>query len=51
MGNSKSTNKRDYDNKGTYDNLWEGDRNIVVYVYIDHRAARARTEVFSLRRN
>ena len=28
MGNSKSANKRDYDNKGTYDNLREGNRNI-----------------------
>ncbi len=26
-----------YDDKGTYDNLREGDRNIVVYVYINHR--------------
>ncbi len=28
MGNSKSANKRDYDDKGTYDNLREGDGNI-----------------------
>ncbi len=37
MGISKSANKRDYNDKGTYDNLREGDRNIIVYVYIDHR--------------
>ena len=28
MTTSKSANKRDYNNKGTYDNLREGDRNI-----------------------
>ncbi len=28
MTTSKSANKRDYDNKGIYDNLREGDRNI-----------------------
>ncbi len=28
MTTSKSANKRDYDDKDTYDNLQEGDRNI-----------------------
>jgi hypothetical protein len=30
MTTSKSTNKRDYKDKGTYDNLREGDRNMLL---------------------
>ncbi len=48
MGNSESTNKRDYDNKGTYDNLREGDRNISLSMSTSITvAARARTEVLA----
>ncbi len=48
MTTSKSANKRDYDNKGTYDNLWEGDRNISSSTSTSiTAAAHARTEVLA----
>ncbi len=48
MGKSKSANKRDYDDKGTYDNLREGDRNISSSTStLITAAARARTEVLA----
>ncbi len=48
MTTSKSTNKRDYDNKGTYDNLREGDRNISSSTSTSiTAAARTRTAVLA----
>jgi hypothetical protein len=48
MTTSKSANKRDYDNMGTYDNLWEGDRNISLSTSSSITAAsRARTAVLA----
>ncbi len=48
MTTSKSANKRDYDDKGTYDNLWEGDRNISLSTStLITAAARARTAVLA----
>ncbi len=48
MTTSKSTNKRDYDDKGTYDNLREGDRNILSSnSTLITAAARARTAVLA----
>ncbi len=48
MTTSKSTNNRDYDDKGTYDNLWEGDRNISLSMSTSiTTAAHARTAVLA----
>ncbi len=48
MTTSKSANKWDYDNKGTYDNLREGDRNILLSTSTSiTAAARARTAVLA----
>ncbi len=48
MTTSKSANKRDYDDKGTYDNLREGDRNISLSTStLITAAARARTAVLA----
>jgi hypothetical protein len=48
MTTSKSANKRDYDDKGTYDNLREGDRNISSSTSTSiTAAARARTAVLA----
>ena len=48
MTTLKSANKRDYDNKGTYDNLREGDRNISSSTStLITAAARARTAVLA----
>ncbi len=48
MTTSKSANKRDYDDKGTYDNLQEGDRNISLSTSTSiTAAARARTAVLA----
>ena len=48
MTTSKSANKRDYDDKGTYDNLREGDRNISSSTStLITAAARARTAVLA----
>ncbi len=48
MTTSKSANKRDYDNKGTYDNLQEGDRNISSSISTSiTAAARTRTAVLA----
>ncbi len=48
MTTSKSTNKRDYDNKGTYDYLREGNRNISLSTSTSiTAAARARTAVLT----
>ena len=47
MTTSESANKRDYNDKGTYDNLWEGDRNISLSTStLITAAACARTAVF-----
>ena len=47
MTTSKSTNKRGYDNKGTYDNLREGNRNISSTSTSITAAAHARTAVLA----
>ncbi len=48
MTTSKSANKRDYNNKGTYDNLREGNRNISSSTStLITAAARARTAVLA----
>ncbi len=48
MTTSKSANKRDYDDKGTYDNLREGNRNILSSTStLITTAARARTAVLA----
>jgi hypothetical protein len=48
MTTSQSANKRDYNNKGTYDNLQEGDRNISSSTSsLITTAARARTAVLA----
>ncbi len=48
MTTSKSANKRDYDDKGTYDNLREGDRNILSSTSTSITAAAlARTAVLA----
>ncbi len=48
MTTSKSANKRDYNDKGTYDNLQEGDRNISLSTSTSiTAAARTRTAVLA----
>jgi hypothetical protein len=48
MTTSKNANKRDYNNKGTYDNLREGDRNILLSTSTSITAAAgARTAVLA----
>ena len=48
MTTSKSANKRDYDDKGTYDNLQQGDRNILLSTStLITATARARTAVLA----
>jgi hypothetical protein len=48
MTTSKSANKWDYNNKGTYDNLREGDRNILLSTSTSITAAAcARTAVLA----